>query len=379
MSVATRKQTEASRAAQNKEENRLEMLASISEATKTLQGLTVIKSTKLEPTTVRKYTPEILYNIALGTDIPPRVARALLAITLVVKESDANVEATAALIADNVLAAVNSKIEDQIKALESSLEFVQATSKSQLLTTCELKDSVKSIKSATESLAKAVTRIDEKVKVTPSPSSFAKAVRKGIEAVTTTQRTFLPAKRHLVKAIPAPTTAIRNCLAIEHRQILLDFSKNDPKALVNAKPDLSALRNSIDLWLQEASKQHKVQLLELSEVSQGYLARIKLIEGGSLLLEFPDRDSTDAFWKLEAEGLWKAKLCESAKITKRAYNVLAKFVPCRGKFDPGNRDHIWDLEERADLRPSTIAVTIRPLYSIFIYLFDFPFIYFDIY
>lgn len=339
----------------DKEETKLDMPTSTLGAIKCLKELSMLSTTRIEPKVLRKNVPEYLQKIALSAEIPINVAKALLAITYVIKERDTDIDATATLIADNILLTVNTRLGEHANVLEKSLDFIKAISKDQAETTCVLKNSTEAIKAASESLTESANRIDEKSKATPSPSSFADAVRRGIEAATST-RGSTPLTRHQpARAVSDPNMAIRNRLAIAQRQILLEFSNNDPKAPINTKLDLSELRTAVDQWLTEAANQNKITLPNPSQATKGYLTRIKLMEGGSLLLEFSDLDTTDAFRKLEAEGLLKDKICESTRITKRTYNVLAKFVPCKGKFDPGNKEHLRELEKLAELSPKTIS------------------------
>ncbi|KAF8815312.1 hypothetical protein BYT27DRAFT_7080241, partial [Phlegmacium glaucopus] len=84
---------------------------------------------------------------------------------------------------------------------------------------------------------------------------------------------------------------------------------------------------------------------------------IQAIGQGAFLLDLDSPESANRLRTYSAEhpDFLPSHLGSSAAIKTKGYNVIFKFVPCTGNFDPKDANCISDLESSNNLLPGSIS------------------------
>ncbi|KAG5330770.1 hypothetical protein C0989_008592, partial [Termitomyces sp. Mn162] len=79
---------------------------------------------------------------------------------------------------------------------------------------------------------------------------------------------------------------------------------------------------------------------------------------GAYVLEFISADAANRFCKYSADETWDvvtATFSRMASVKPKTYNIIARFVPCCGRFDPQDQTHLHTIENKNNLEPNCIT------------------------
>ncbi|KAF5376429.1 hypothetical protein D9615_008638 [Tricholomella constricta] len=266
-------------------------------------------------------------------------------------------------LADAVAAKTLSRLESATDKLTSSAAFSSATDTQQAETTLALKTVSTQLADVTTSLNLLAAKMSTSI-APPPPSQPTWASVAGTEPrpspppqLPTT--TFNP-------SAPDQHTRLQQRLLRAARTILIEANPVDDLAPTDRSPTGNYL-------LREAMNKDLAGI-DTSLAANGYITDegdstpepgtktlirgISSLDRGAYLFEMDSAESAHRFRQYANDahlGLLKPHLGSSAKVKAKAHNLIFRFVPCGGIFDPSLEEHRDSIEFDNDLSPKSIV------------------------
>ncbi len=136
------------------------------------------------------------------------------------------------------------------------------------------------------------------------------------------------------------------------RRVNITYSENDTDAPARTQDGLKALKDKINEALTTAAATNRNFPANL-DTSKPPLISVASPQAGLLILELRDPAYRD--WILTFNEYDFNFITESASIKPPSYNLICKFVPCTGDFDPDSISCRNELASRHSLPPNSIT------------------------
>lgn len=105
------------------------------------------------------------------------------------------------------------------------------------------------------------------------------------------------------------------------------------------------------MWLSELDKTNTDEDTTPKTTVKG----VTIQSRGGVMLEFDTTESAKRFKHYAHSSSLLAKFGEEAMITSFSTDIIFRFVPCTGVFDPNNEEHLRAIEEESGLRDYDIT------------------------
>ena len=263
-------------------------------------------------------------------------------------------------LSSSLAAAISEKViahfADVRSDLTSAKIFLEANSAQQAATSIDLKETASHQATATSNLATVATKlatIDTITKLTPSPPAWPSIPPTLPHPPPAIPNTFNP-------KVSTHHTRIQQRLLLAARSLLIQLAPTQGNTPLNPSPTaISKLRDDLNKEL------HSLDELEFAfhddvniRNTKTSIRGIKPLERGAYLLDLDSAESVARFKAYAAEptsSLISSHFGESASIRLKGHNLVFKFVPCTGDFDPSNPNHLSELEYDNNLSPNSIT------------------------
>lgn len=341
-----------------------------------------------------EYSLSKLANILLATStfILPQDTSATIRAVAYLLEDDA-----AKSIASNLTNLISSKVISALENLTTNLtntgSFLEATSSQQATSTIDLNDTstkLSTISSQFEDLSLKLsntkTSIDAATTLQVSSiSSFNDTLSKLANISSQLDSTTIKITNHppptpqptwasIASQPPAPppphlaipqtgspsplNDRLHQRLLLASRSILISTDPADPSSPKDPNQDsLHSLRDEINKRLSSADETENAFIAPNEPKRNTRVRGIAPLKGNSFILELNSPHAASHFKDYCATSpntILSPTLGNSSIIKHRRYNLIVKFVPCNGIFDPTDPSHISFFESDNNLNPDSI-------------------------
>ncbi|KAG5334801.1 hypothetical protein C0989_003063, partial [Termitomyces sp. Mn162] len=268
-------------------------------------------------------------------------------------------------IADMVVTKALSRIEGAATKLNSSADFAAAADARQA-------EALLALDKATEHLSGVSASLDALLQ--SAPANLGNPVEQPPRPTWAAIAASAPAQRS--PTAPQPRANFNPTASADDTRLQQWFLRDARTVLVIVDPtdgtsptDMSATGNSA---LHDKLNSH------LGDIDQANVAVRTVEEGeepehgapkthavglsyrdrGAYVLEFISADATNRFRKYSADETWDivtATFGRTASVKPKTYNIIARFVPCHGRFNPQDQTHLRTIEDENNLEPNSIT------------------------
>ncbi|KAG6895114.1 hypothetical protein C0992_003109 [Termitomyces sp. T32_za158] len=283
--------------------------------------------------------------VTKGTRLDSDARNAVLAVAFLLE--DDVTDSTAETIAQAVAAKVLDRIGPVTTSLSTSVEFAAAASTTQAETTLALKDA------ATQLVAATVGWPDH-----PAPhgrTSLQPTARRLHLTRPHPPATFNP-------SLPAQHTRLQQRLLRDAQTVLIEVDATNKTSPQDRSPNGNhELRKRINKHLSEIDKTMNDLTADKGSATAAthtWIRGISALARGAYLLEFDTADSAERFRTYAEDPEWDvagANFGETARVIDKAHNLIVRFVPCKGEFDPTSPHDLVTFEEDNNLPAGSVT------------------------
>jgi len=240
--------------------------------------------------------------------------------------SQVNQEATEKV--SEIKEAVKTDLVEMYKALRTHLSEIQTTANSILTDTGKVLKASEEVKSVSETLESKVNKVtDTTDKLASETKSYRDALRSG-----STQNNKVGVDPKVLSGIDRRA-----------KQILVDVYGEKGETLL--KGSLTAIIDKANEALSTVEEPAKPADIKV-------LAALKT-RGKAILLTLNSKEAVDWIREVENEMVFSEAFSRDSQIRQRAHNLVVPRVPTT--LDPGNKDHLREIEETNGLSSNVIS------------------------
>ncbi|KAG5719556.1 hypothetical protein E4T56_gene14208 [Termitomyces sp. T112] len=244
-------------------------------------------------------------------------------------------------------------------------KFASATSSSQAKMTLALKTMATQL-AATQPAAATTSLTDIIAKLTSSPIACPGALQP-MPSTTWASVVVTPADQvpNRFNPIISPQHMwLQQKMLCNARIVLIEVNSADPTAPQDCMPNgFFELHKHLNKHLAEIDKaMADMSAIDgvVSSTATTWVQGISALLRGAYLLEFDLAKSALRFQAYTSNPEWniiKPNFGDSAHLLGKVHNLIIRFVPCRGTFDPSNPEDLSAFELEDHLQPSAITST----------------------
>ena len=294
----------------------------------------------------------ILLTAALLPKVPNEAIAAIRVVAFLIKENITDNLSTqlAAAVADKV----NALLLDTKADLATAKTFLKANSIQQASTSIELKEVAAQHASTTNNLNTLTMKLSTLSLPKESPAPHWPSVLTSQPPPTTN----IP--RNFDLKAPAHHTRIQQCLLSTAHTILIQTDHKEK--FTSQEPTLnsiSKLRVDINKRLQQLDEVETAwEDEDTINRTKTLVCGIRPLDQGAFLLDLDSPESADRFKTYvtnPGSSLLPTFFGNAATLKPKGHNIIFKFVPCTGGFDPSNKAHLSEIENNNNLKPGSIS------------------------
>lgn len=274
-------------------------------------------------------------------------------------------------ISDTLVEAVAAKtlghIEAATEKLTSSANFVVAIDNRQAETTLAIKTVSDQLVKVSTSLELLTTRLAVNTPPPPPRSSWAAVAAKANASLTLPS---LPSNVFNPTASNQQTIVQQRVLRAARKVLVEVDPKDDSVSLDRTPAGLNTICGRMNKEIADLETSLLAHIISEDEgtpeiTDKTHIRGITSLERGGLLFELDSADSALRFRQLALDdqlSFLTGYLGETAKFKAKPHNLIIRFVPCTGEFNPSDPTHLRDIENDVGLPPETIlsAAWLKP-------------------
>lgn len=284
----------------------------------------------------RRNLIDILFSVSMIKKLPVDVVNVIRAVALVLEnglEED---------ITDTFINMLNAKMDVTLKALTSDLtrtkDFLDATTKDQAAAALDIRETAAKYSEISTALAATSEKLTQAATDPPTPP----AGRTWAQVAANDAAGPPPNGTQHDPNATQDDIRVQQRMQLNARQIMVE----DVALKMNTPQEY---KDEINGWLQD------YDATDIPEQGKRTAIRgIHIQDRGGLLLEL-DSDASAVRFKRYAESTdILDRLGAKASISIKPVQVIMRFVPCGGSFDPTDRDHLNVIERDLGLKDGAI-------------------------
>ncbi|KAF8055947.1 hypothetical protein FPV67DRAFT_1536105 [Lyophyllum atratum] len=260
-------------------------------------------------------------------------------------------------LADAVASKALARIESATDKLTTSAAFLAATETKQAETTLALSTVSSQLENVTASLDSLATKLAAAAAApsgTPRPSWAAVASQGPPTAAGSPPSSIPPPTFN--PATSDQHTRLQQRVLRASRTVLVEVDRNHESTPTDRSPSsIFAIREAMNKLLADLDE---AEPGEARPAEKTRIRGITALERGAFLFELVSADAARRFREYAKDqytGLLTGHLGETATVKAKAHNLIVRFVPCGGMFDPSDAEHLAGLEEDNGLHPGAIT------------------------
>jgi len=326
----------------------------------------------------RSKLAQILFTAAALPKVPPEANATIHAIAFLITEE--SIDDLSSDLAKTVANKVSTLLTDTCTSLVSRT-FLEANIIQQATTTIDLKNLTFSHSDTASTLSETASKLDNLLATTKSDISSSKSSLADMATTLNAIATRLTAHNSaspntniqwpsLSSQPPQPSNShnlpchydpqaphlacIQQQLLSSARTLLIQIDPKDRSPTANSKlrDVVKKHLNNLDLDTQEFTLEDDGAVKPVTTI-----CGIQYFECGAFLLDMDSSESANClktYTTKPGSTLITTTFSKSALFKPKGYNLIFKFVPCTGDFDPSDKAHLASIETNNNIKPGSI-------------------------